>query len=316
MMPSRDRETTHFRIGARSMNAPLPPPPPSSHPDIHTLKLTVLVDNHTFTDRYFIGEPGLSILVDAHGKRVLFDTGYSGAFLTNAMKMGEDLLHLDSLVFSHGHLDHTWGITHLVQHLTEATIEGREHTIPNLIAHPACFYPRSQHLLSGTGTLMSAERLGHHIPVRTTAEPRWITENLVFLGEIPRKFAFERTEPGQRRIVMPDGRIEPDGIVDDSALACRCPEGLVIITGCSHSGICNITEYAREICKERRILDIIGGFHLLNPPPEQMEGTCRYLREVAPRALHPCHCTSLGAKCMLAGSSPVKETGVGLRLEY
>ncbi len=85
---------------------------------------------------------------------------------------------------------------------------------------------------------------------------------------------------------------------------------------CSHSGICNITEYAREICNERRIVDIIGGFHLLSPSPEQMEGTCRYLEDAAPRALHACHCTSLEAKIALAGSCPVKETGVGLRLEY
>ena len=59
--------------------------------------------------------------------------------------------------------------------------------------------------------------------------------------------------------------MEPDHLLDDTALAFRSAEGLVIITGCSHAGICNITEYAREVCGERRVIDIIGGLHLLSP---------------------------------------------------
>jgi len=38
----------------------------------------------------------------------------------------------------------------------------------------------------------------------------------------------------------------------------------VIITSCSHAGICNIVEYAKKICEDNRIIDIVGGFHLLN----------------------------------------------------
>jgi 7,8-dihydropterin-6-yl-methyl-4-(beta-D-ribofuranosyl)aminobenzene 5'-phosphate synthase len=315
-MPSKDYNRYNSGKGARPANRILSGHLPSSHKEAATLTLTVLIDNNTLIDRYFIGEPGLSILLEAEGKRILFDTGYSDALIRNADSMGESLLNLDSIILSHGHLDHTWGLTHLVRHLTEAALEGREHAVPQLIAHPACFYPRSKPPLAGTGILMSPDRVREHMPIQTTTKPLWITRNLVFLGEIPRRFPFERAEPGERRIVMPDGRIEPDQLIDDSALAYRCPNGLLIITGCSHSGICNITEYARDICKEGRIVDIIGGLHLLNPSPEQMEGTCRYLRDAAPQALHACHCTSLEAKLRLAGSCSLKETGVGLRLEY
>jgi 7,8-dihydropterin-6-yl-methyl-4-(beta-D-ribofuranosyl)aminobenzene 5'-phosphate synthase len=315
-MQLQNRNSMEFGRGARVPEGTPPAPLPSSNPGRNTLDLTILVDNNTLIDRYFIGEPGLSVLLHADGKRILFDTGYSGAFLNNAGKMGYNLLDLDYVVLSHGHLDHTWGLTHLVRHLAEAALEERKHAVPHLIAHPACFYPRLKPPLPGTGILMSADRVEQHMPVKTTTRPLWITKNLVFLGEIPRRFPFERAEPGERRIVMPDGRIEPDQVIDDSALAYRCTDGIVIITGCSHSGICNITEYAREICKERRIVDIIGGLHLLNPSPEQMEGTCGYLRDAAPRALHACHCTSLEAKLSLAGSCSLKETGVGLRLEY
>jgi len=52
------------------------------------MKLTVLVDNNTLIDRYFFAEPVLSFLLEDSGIRVLFDTGYSDIFLTNARKMG------------------------------------------------------------------------------------------------------------------------------------------------------------------------------------------------------------------------------------
>ena len=52
------------------------------------MKLTVLTDNHTYIDQYYLGEPAFSCWLEADGKRVLFDTGYSDVFLRNARAMG------------------------------------------------------------------------------------------------------------------------------------------------------------------------------------------------------------------------------------
>ena len=52
------------------------------------MKLTVLVDNNTTIDRYFLGEPALSFLIEDGEERVLFDAGYSDAFVQNAAKIG------------------------------------------------------------------------------------------------------------------------------------------------------------------------------------------------------------------------------------
>ena len=49
--------------------------------------LNVLVDNNTFIDKYFLGEPALSYFIELDNKKILFDTGYSDIFLTNASKM-------------------------------------------------------------------------------------------------------------------------------------------------------------------------------------------------------------------------------------
>ena len=97
------------------------------------LSLSVLVDNNTLIDRYFLGEPGLSILIETGDRRILFDTGYSDAFIRNAETMGIDLLDLDYVVLSHGHLDHTWGLVHLVQKLAGAEIHSLSHKKPVLL---------------------------------------------------------------------------------------------------------------------------------------------------------------------------------------
>ena len=280
------------------------------------LTVTVLVDNDTLIDRYYTAEPALSILLEGGGTKVLFDTGYSDVFLRNADKMGITLLDLDCVVLSHGHIDHTGGLGYLIQRLTEAIFEGRPFRTPDLIAHPFCLCPRPTPKFPDIGSQISEDRARLHFRVRTSREPIWITDRLVFLGEIPRRFAFEPVAPGPRTLVMPDGSRTPDLLLDDSALAYVSPQGLLLITGCSHAGICNITEYAREICGERRIVDIIGGLHLLEPSTVQLAGTCEYLKDVAPVVVHACHCTSLPSLVALSSACPVAEVGVGLRLEY
>ena len=280
------------------------------------ISLTVLVDNNTLIDQYFIGEPGLSFLMETRGKKILFDTGYSDAFLANAGKMGINLRDLDYVVLSHGHFDHTGGLLPLVNHLIEAKINSIPHKVPQLIAHPWCFYPKPMSPLPNTGSLLNEGEVRRQFPVNLSDKPVWITEDLVFLGEIPRKFSFERKKPGKRKIVLPDGSTEPELLLDDSALAFRASTGLVIITGCSHAGICNITEYAREVCGEDKVVDIIGGFHLLSPGPQRIKKTGEYLGNLSLKALHACHCTSLSSKIALANFCPIAEVGVGMKLEW
>ena len=280
------------------------------------LSLTVLVDNTTLTDHYLTAEPGLSFLIQTGGKKILFDTGYSDLFLSNARKMGIDLGDLDYVVLSHGHLDHTWGLIPLVRLLTEATIEDMPRTMPELVAHPLCFCPKEKLPLVNTGSILNEAEACRQFRVNLSDKPVWITDGLVFLGEIPRRFPFEQSDPGKRKILLPDGRIEPDRLIDDTALAFRSSEGLVIITGCSHAGVCNITQYAREVCNERKVVGIIGGLHLLTPSTAQLKGTGEYLRELHLPAVHACHCTSLASKIALAGYCPVLEVGVGMKLEW
>ncbi len=286
------------------------------HYQIHgesKMKLTVLVDNNTLIDRYFFAEPGIALYIEQGGKRVLLDVGYSDIFIKNAQKMNIDLRALDYVVLSHGHLDHTWGLDPLVRLYTESHTEGIPHKRPTVLAHPLAFLSKKFDDME-IGSLISQDKLSKNLSVKLSKDPIWLTERILFLGEIERKNDFEGKKP-IGSILKPDGQ-EPDYLYDDTALAYQSPHGLVIITGCSHSGICNIVEQAKKLCKEERIIDIVGGLHLLDPSKEQLRGTLEYMKELNPKQIHACHCTDLNSKIALSKVVNLKEVGVGLVLEY
>lgn len=277
------------------------------------MKLTVLVDNNTFIDEYLIGEPALSIFIECKGKKILFDTGYSDAFMKNARELGVDLLNIDKLVLSHGHLDHTLGLKPLTQWY-EKMKNRPEDEKPTLVTHPFTLERQAYQSPGEIAELISEDGLEKYFELITSRNPVWITDHLIFLGEIERTNDFEATTPFGK--IVRNGVEEDDFLIEDSALAYKSPDGLVIITGCSHSGICNIVEYARKVCGDDRVVDIIGGFHLQKPSDEKLRRTVDFLKALDPDVVHACHCTDLESKIALAESMDLREVGVGLRLEY
>ena len=112
-----------------------------------------------------------------------------------------------------------------------------------------------------------------------------------------------------------DKTLVDDYVMDDTALVYKSEKGIYIITGCSHSGICNIVEYAKEVCNDNRVLGIIGGFHLFEVS-EQVNKTIEYFKENNIKELYPCHCTSFAVKAEIHKTIPIKEVGVGLEIQW
>ena len=277
------------------------------------MKLTVLMDNHTLIDQYYLGEPGLAYDLQMDDHHLLFDTGYSDAYLKNAEKMEIDWKTWDTIVISHGHSDHTWGLIPLAQRLTEASMQKKALNKPRILAHPGAFESKWKDDVE-VGAILSNDSLNRIFTPELTKKPQQITDRLTYLGEIVRSNDFENVKTFGK--VIYNGFEEADRVMDDTALAYRTDAGLVIITGCAHAGICNTIEHAKHVCNEDRILDVIGGFHLMEAPAETLDRTISYLMKQDLRHIYAAHCTDLQAKIALASQLAVKEVGVGMTLEY
>lgn len=271
------------------------------------LKLIVLVDNNTLIDRYLTAEPGLSFWIESDGRRILFDTGYSDVFIKNAQLMGIDVNNADMAVLSHGHNDHTWGLNHLVQYFDRTMKRDR----PEMIAHPGAFERKRSGKLE-IGMILKDDVIEEYFKVSKCRGPVRITEKLLWLGEIPRKNG--EIKPIGKTLI--NNEWTDDYCLDDSALAYEAKDGLVIITGCSHSGICNVIDHAKKLTGTERILDVVGGFHLQNSEKCLMENTVGELKRIAPDLMHPCHCTDLKAKIDLGAFFKIREVGTGLELNF
>ena len=180
-----------------------------------------------------------------------------------------------------------------------------------IIAHPNCF-DKKYYEYEYIGTPILKKNLEQNFKLNLKSEPVEISKNIVFLGEIPIINDFENRDAIWSCESI-NGTID-DYVKDDSAIVYKSEKGLFIITGCSHSGICNIIEYAKKVCKQDNIYGVIGGFHLFNLN-EKLEKTISYFKENLLKEIYPCHCVSLNAKIEMGKELEIKEVGVGLKLE-
>lgn len=267
------------------------------------MKLTVLTDNNTIIDRYYLGEPAVSYYIECNGKKILFDVGYSDVYLQNAKRLGINLSEVDTVVLSHAHNDHTGGLR----------VFPEQKKKPVLVAHPLIFEPRKFEGLD-IGSPLSMRDAETQFILQLTDKPCEIAPSLLFLGQVERQNNFENNKAIGCRIH--EGTEIPDFLPDDSALVYLGEEGLSIITGCSHAGICNIIEYAKKITGEKNIYSVIGGFHLLESESEQVRRTVNYFANMHIKHLYPCHCTCFKARAAIHGRVPIQETGSGMSFEW
>ena len=267
------------------------------------LKITVLVENNTYIDSYYLGEPALSYFIECDGLKVLFDVGYSDAFIQNAKKMNIDLNNLDYLVLSHGHNDHVGGLRYL--------IDDYDLSNTTLVSHPDTFIGKYDNGLYIGPDIFVDELKNHFRDIVLTKEVFNLNSKLLFLGEVERSNDYEAKHPVGYRIVE-DEKVD-DYVIEDSALV-YCDNHLDIITACSHSGICNICEYAKKVTGINKINMIIGGFHLFEND-EVLAKTINYLKECDIDNLYPCHCVSLMCKHEMMNSLDINEVGVGLVIQ-
>jgi len=259
------------------------------------MKLTVLTEN-TASDG-FLAEHGLSYLIEHNGTKLLFDTGHSDIFLKNAEHLNIDLSDVEIVVLSHGHWDHGNGLKHLKN--------------KTLICHPYAFIKRYRKSDSTfVGLNLNFKDLNKKFKLINTRKPYYITEDIIFLGEIPRLNSFE-----SKITSYIDCHEKDDLIPDDSALVFIQNNELVIVSGCAHSGICNITEYAKKISKIKNIKAIIGGFHL-KTNDAQTKKTIRYFEDQELGGIYPSHCTGMLVIKEFQKKFNTKQVSAGMEFKF
>jgi len=217
-------------------------------------------------------EHGLSFLIEAD-RRILFDTGPSEIFKNNALKLGVDLEDIYAIVLSHGHWDHGNGLKF---------IKGKK-----LICHPECFTKRYRKKdNSYIGLPITMKEATDAFELMLSKEPYNVSNNVIFLGEIPRRNNFEAKSTV---FTLADGK--DDFVMDDSALVVKSDRGLIIIAGCSHAGICNIIEHAKKVTEIKKVYAVIGGFHLREVDDITLK-TIAYLKKQNIELVYPSHCVN------------------------
>ena len=75
------------------------------------MKTTIIYDNTAFR-KDLQADWGFSALIEAKGKKILFDTGGRGSILlSNMSKLGIVPTEIDEVFISHAHFDHTGGLS-------------------------------------------------------------------------------------------------------------------------------------------------------------------------------------------------------------
>jgi 7,8-dihydropterin-6-yl-methyl-4-(beta-D-ribofuranosyl)aminobenzene 5'-phosphate synthase len=256
-----------------------------------TIKITILIDNQAGAG--LAAEHGFSLWIETAERHILFDTGQSSAFEKNARALGIDLAATDILVLSHGHYDHTGGVSLGLRRAGKAS----------LYCHPGAVHPRygvrngmSKSLQMPLNAMRAIDKLSWE-QVHWVQQPLFLTDTIGLTGPIPRESDFEDT--GGPFFLDAKG-LRPDPVDDDMALWIRTDKGLIVCVGCAHAGLVNTLNHVQRLNQGMRIRTVIGGFHLLNADGQRIAQTIAALRVLAPDQILPCHCTGEDAVAELS----------------
>jgi len=253
-----------------------------------------------------VAEHGLSLLIrvfeNGKSRSLLLDAGWSATGVIHNLNQLEITVdEIETVVLSHGHMDHFGCLKNILQLKAEP--------IP-IIAHPDVFLKnRFLVLPDGKKILFPALEEGalneEGATVIKNIQPYALLSNLVFAtGEIARTTDFEKGFPNA--YVERSGKVEPDRLLDDQGLLIHLKgKGLVVITGCAHSGIINTLRYAKKITGVDSVYAVIGGFHLSGQTFEPIiPRTLEELKALNPALVAPMHCTGWKATTKIADALP------------
>jgi 7,8-dihydropterin-6-yl-methyl-4-(beta-D-ribofuranosyl)aminobenzene 5'-phosphate synthase len=234
-----------------------------------------------------------------------------GVLASNVYKLGIPIRQADAVVLSHGHFDHTGGLSEVLKQSRAIAV----------YIHSAAFAAKFARNADGT-----AREIGMPVPAQRaigerterpvlTEQPTQVAEGLMVTGPVPRTTDFEDT--GGPFFLDRDCR-RPDALVDDQSLYFDTPQGTVVLLGCAHSGVINTLRYIQGLTAGRPIYAVLGGMHLVQAPAERVALTIGELDRLDVQLLAPAHCTGMAATAALWQAFPgrCRTCYVGTQFEF
>lgn len=232
------------------------------------MRVSVLIEN-TAHDPSLVAEHGLSLYIETGDHVFLFDTGATGAFVSNARRMGLDLGKVDALILSHGHYDHGGGLEAFLACNATAPVylsahafgghyngAGKDIGLPRYLQDHPRLIPVSDRLTLAPGVMLECCR---------DREPKYPV--------MP--FGLQ---------IMENGCLLPERFDHELYLVVE-EDKRICFSGCAHRGVENILHWLSPDV-------LIGGFHFkqLQPGAPRLELAARHLMEI-PCEYYTCHCT-------------------------
>jgi len=247
---------------------------------------------------------------------LFFDFGLSDVAVPyNVNSLGVDISGVEAAVLSHGHMDHFGALVPMIEAIPAKPLP--------FYVHPSAF-KENRYLRVGEIRIKfppadraAWEKAGADI-VESAGPSLLAGDTVLFLGEIERLTDFEKGMPNA--YFEKDGEESWDPIEEDSGIVMNLRgKGLVVLSGCSHSGIVNTVAYARKVTGVDKVHVIMGGFHLTGPAFESIiDKTIAGVQSFDPDHVVPTHCT--GRKAVMAFEEAMPEEFIlnmaGTRLTF
>lgn len=232
------------------------------------MKITALLENTTTRDDMET-EHGLSLYIETKNHNILFDMGQTELFSQNAETLGIDLTDVDIAIVSHGHYDHGGGLKRFLEINEKAPVYVNRHAFEP-------HYNGTEKYIGLAMTLKDNDRLIF------TDDITVIDEGLKLYSCNGDKRSYDLGSFGL--YTLKDGSFVLDDFCHEQYLLIEEDGKRVLISGCSHKGIMNITQW---FCPDV----LIGGFHFSKLPlDEKLEEYARILNKSGTK-FYTCHCT-------------------------
>ncbi len=264
------------------------------------MQVTALIENEKSDGcDHLQSEHGLSLHIKTSGLNVLFDTGSSGAFVDNATALGIDLSEVDFAVLSHQHYDHGGGLRRFFDvnptaavHLRDCAIDDRYFKALVVLKHPIG--------LDRTIVDHYPDRFRRVTGSVEVAPGVWIITEIDTSHPLPK---------GNQRLFVDDcGTLTPDPFDHELVMVIKEDDGMVIFSGCSHSGILNMVDTATTRFPGTPIKAVFGGFHLVGLPQfntmaasrDEVQAIAGEMMDRVDGTVFTGHCTGKKATIVLA----------------